>query len=257
MSNVRSLDQLIRDKEVPTFEETRFYGAVGGYKVIPSIDATTIGDAWFQCVDAVYKEGNNLTVTQGSYEGDETRRQAFFISGILRRPGERPLEPHIPEGMNLPPPVADGYIENHYIRKLIDPTSKEANEDYVYAEWIVPLYPKVIDRLAKGGFGSNQLYIPVGDVASFDLNDPPCLRGIDIKVVNKRLHYTVNFRSWDLWNGFPANLGGLQVMKEMMVDDLQGKGMDIEDGCLIFSSAGLHIYGYAWDLARQRLHINE
>ncbi|MFW6283382.1 MAG: thymidylate synthase, partial [Minisyncoccales bacterium] len=210
---------------------------------------------WFQAIDLCYKKGNFQPVTKGSFEQGQKRKQLFKFSGILNNPEVRPFEPKIPEQYNIPSPVSEGYVENEYIRKLIDSTSKEEGEDYVYAEWIEPLYPKVIDRLLSDGFGTNQMYIPVGDVASFDLKDPPCLRGIDVKVVNNKLHYDVTFRSWDLWAGFPANLGGLQVLKEMMVYDLQKKGADIQDGKIGFNSCGAHIYGYAWDLAKQRLNI--
>jgi len=250
---VRPLEKIQKAKD-PTFREARFYGAVGENEKSYHIEARDVPDAWFQAVDLVYQHGNIQPVTGGSFETVHNRKQIFNISGIIHFPAIRPLEPDIPSGLIsiLPPPVAKGYLDQ-YIFKLRYADSKEENEDYTYSQFIEPLYEKVIDRLISDGFGTNQMYIPVGDTASFDLRDPPCLRGIDIKVVNQKLHFTVYFRSWDLWNGFPANLGGLQMLKEMMVGDLQNKGMTIHDGKLMFSSSGLHLYDYAWPLAKMRL----
>ena len=254
---MRSLNELLKTGEDPTLEESRIYGAVGHDEDIYQVKATDIGDAWFQCVDLVYAHGNIQPITAGSYAETGKRKQIFRINGIINYPGTKPLEPQIPAGFGLPNPVEPGYLDS-YLQKLRIAASKEPNEDYVYAEWIEPCYEKILERFPKDGAGTNQMYmdIKVGDEKSINLKDPPCLRGIDIKVVNGRLHFAVEFRSWDLWNGFPANLGGLQLLKEMMVEDLNDRGMQLEDGKLMFSSSGLHLYEYAWDLAKTRLNKN-
>ena len=53
--------------------------------------------------------------------------------------------------------------------------------------------------------------------------------------------------SWDLFSGFPANLAGIQVLKEYMAGEI-----GVEDGEMIVESKGLHLYGYAEDLAKLR-----
>jgi len=55
------------------------------------------------------------------------------------------------------------------------------------------------------------------------------------------------FRSWDLWAGFPSNLAGIQLLKEYMA-----KEIGVEDGEMIASSKGMHLYDYCWDLAMAR-----
>jgi thymidylate synthase len=252
---MRTLKELLSTGEIPTLEESRVYGAVGNKEDAFLIKANDIGDAWFQCVDKVYQNGNIQPVTAGSYEKTGKRKQIFNISGIINYPATRPLEPQIPAGYGIPNPVEPDYLDK-YIFKLRYSESKESNEDYVYAEWIEPCYEKILKKFPKDGAGTNQMYIPIGDVKSFDLGDPPCMRGIDIKAVNQKLHFTTYFRSWDLWNGFPANLGGLQLLKEMMIDDLKTEGMELYDGKLMFHSSGLHLYDYAWDLAKTRLNKN-
>jgi thymidylate synthase len=87
----------------------------------------------------------------------------------------------------------------------------------------------------------------VGDKNSLYLEDPPCLRGIDTRIKDGKLNFVVYFRSWDLWNGFPANLGAIQLLKEYMSENI-----GVEDGEIIAASKGLHIYDYVWELAKLR-----
>ena len=73
-------------------------------------------------------------------------------------------------------------------------------------------------------------------------------------IFNKRigkLHFILYFRSWDLWGGFPSNLGGLQLVKQYMAEEI-----GVEDGEIIAASKGLHLYDYAWDLAKLRTNKN-
>jgi len=85
----------------------------------------------------------------------------------------------------------------------------------------------------------------VGDKESISLLDPPCLRGIDTRIRDNRLNFIVYFRSWDLWAGFPSNLAAIQLLKEYMSSEI-----GVGDGEIIAMSKGLHLYQYAWELAR-------
>jgi thymidylate synthase len=67
-----------------------------------------------------------------------------------------------------------------------------------------------------------------------------------------KLHFFVYFRSWDLWGGFPANLGALQMLKEDMA-----KRIGVEPGETIAYSKGLHLYKYIWELAQLRTGIKK
>ncbi|MFH1075610.1 MAG: thymidylate synthase, partial [Pseudomonadota bacterium] len=102
------------------------------------------------------------------------------------------------------------------------------------------------------GFGTNQAYMTVGNPEAITLSDPPCLRGIDTRIRYGKLHFILYFRSWDLWNGFPANLGAIQILKEYMASEI-----GVEDGEIIASSKGLHLYDYVWELARLRAFKSE
>jgi len=87
--------------------------------------------------------------------------------------------------------------------------------------------------------------------------DPPCLRLLDFKVipVDDELMLTVSayFRSWDLWAGFPTNLGGIELLKQFVASETS-----LKNGPIYAYSAGAHIYGYQEQIARLRtLRINK
>ena len=90
----------------------------------------------------------------------------------------------------------------------------------------------------------------VGNEKSISLSDPPCLRGVDTRIRDNRLNFVVYFRSWDLWAGFPSNLAAIQLLKEYM-----GGEIGVDDGELIALSKGLHLYDYAWELAKITVRI--
>jgi thymidylate synthase len=90
----------------------------------------------------------------------------------------------------------------------------------------------------------------VGGKDSISLSDPPCLRGIDTRIRDDRLHFIIYFRSWDLWAGFPSNLAAIQLLKEYMASEIE-----VDDGELIATSKGLHLYEYAWELAKTTVRM--
>ena len=102
----------------------------------------------------------------------------------------------------------------------------------------------------KLGFDTNQMCMSVGSPASIFLEDPQCMRVVDTRIQDNALHFILYFRSWDLWGGFPTNLGGLQLLKEYMA-----KEIGVDDGCLIAFSKGLHLYEHCWDLAKMVLRM--
>ena len=95
------------------------------------------------------------------------------------------------------------------------------------------------------GHRNNQTVLQITHPTDMLLQDPPCLRQIQCRVQDGALHFFIYFRSWDLWNGFPANLGGIQILKMYMAEMI-----GVEDGEIIASSGGLHVYDYAFDIAK-------
>lgn len=104
------------------------------------------------------------------------------------------------------------------------------------------------------GYRNNQMVLQVAHPADILLQDPPCLRLIDTRIQEEAdgktyLHFFPEFRSWDLWGGFPANLGGIELMKQIIAADI-----GVENGSMIVRSKGLHLYKYVWELAEAISH---
>jgi thymidylate synthase len=192
----------------------------------------------------IIDHGHRYRIERGSFEGQE--RLGFdYITVQIKHPGVLPLIPDIPPALGIPNPVAEGYVEE-YLPYLMTAV-KQPNEDYTYGQYLESQIAEVIRVYKEDGHGTNQAYMTVGDPEAIYLNDPPCLRGIDTRVRYGKLHFMVYFRSWDLWNGFPANLAAIQMLKEYMAQEI-----GVDDGEIIAASKGLHLYDYIWELAKLR-----
>jgi thymidylate synthase len=212
------------------------------------LEARDLPDAWFQCVYRLLEVGREYVIDRGSFQGQK-RLEFDYVTVHVKYPGVRPLLPDVPPSLGIPNPVADGYLEE-YLPYLMT-SAKKPSEDYTYGQFLEKQIEEVIRMYKEEGFGTNQAYMTVGDSSSIYLNDPPCLRGIDTRVKEGKLHFIVYFRSWDLWNGFPANLGAIQLLKEYMASSI-----GVGDGEIIAASKGLHLYDYVWELAKLRTMCN-
>ena len=208
------------------------------------IEARDLPDAWFQCVYNILEKGRTYLIDRGSYEGQK-RLEFDYVTVHMKFPGTRPLLPDIPPALGIPNPVADDYLDQ-YLPYLMTSEKKEG-EEYTYGEYLEPQISEVIRMYREDGHETNQAYMTVGNPETIYLSDPPCLRGIDTRIKENRLHFAVYFRSWDLWNGFPANLGAIQLLKEYMAESI-----GVGDGEIIAASKGLHLYDYIWELAKLR-----
>ncbi|MCM8766152.1 MAG: thymidylate synthase [Candidatus Omnitrophica bacterium] len=230
------------------------------------IDAFDLDDAWFQCLSRILEEGFVYTITRGSYKG-QRRLEFDFVTVRVRKP-EHQIIPLMPEGCGIPAPTSMEYIQS-YLSYLLT-GSKTETEDYTYGERLVepkarteeivegkrmiremPLNCNQIEEVIKiykeEGFGTNQAIMEIGMPSDIKLTDPPCLRLIDTRIRYGKLHFILYFRSWDLWGGFPSNLGGLELVKQYMAGEI-----GVANGELIACSKGLHLYEYAWEYAKMR-----
>ena len=208
------------------------------------IVARDLPDAWFQCVYRLLETGHEYIIDRGSYKGQK-RLEFDYITIHIKHPSARPLLPDIPPSLGIPNPVSEGYIEQ-YLPYLMT-SVRQPGEEYTYGQYLEPQINEVIRMYREEGHGTNQAYMLVGDQQSIYLDNPPCLRGIDTRIKDGKLHFFVYFRSNDLWNGFPANLASIQLLKEYMASEI-----DVEDGEIIYSCKGLHLYDYVWGLAKLR-----
>ncbi len=215
---------------------------------ITHIKAHNLPDAWFQCLWRIMdnKSAREYTVQKGSFEGHKRREFDFALIHITN-PGQRSLVPDIPPSMDITPPTNMDYVNEYFANYLMSPLMQE-NEQYTYGNRISTSIDRVITML-RNSPGTNQATIEIAMPSDIKLPDPPCLRVIDCRVQDNKLHFVVYFRSWDLWGGFPPNLAGLQLLKEYMAGEI-----GVEDGEMIASSKGLHLYDFAFDFAKRRTY---
>jgi len=213
---------------------------------ISVIEARDLSEAWFLCLGKILTEGYEYKIERGSYAGQH-RKELDFVVVHVKNPGTKPLIPDVPQG--VPSPTTMEYVEN-YLPYLMT-AHKAEGEQYTYGQYLEKQIPAVIRMYKEDGYNTNQAFMSVGDDRSLFLSDPPCLRGIDTRIRDDRLNFAVYFRSWDLWAGFPSNLAAIQILKEYMASEI-----GVDDGELLASSKGLHLYEYAWDLAKATLRIS-
>jgi len=223
------------------------------------IEAFDLDDAWFQCLSRILEKGHVYKIDRGSYEGQH-RLEFDFVTVRVKNPAHQ-IIPIMPEGSSIPAPTDMNYIQQ-YLSYLLT-SCKTETEDYTYGERLVdpkfkdiPLQCNQIEEVIKmyktHGHGTNQAVMEIGMPSDIKLHDPPCLRIIDTRIRYGKLHFFLYFRSWDLWGGFPSNLGGLELVKQHMAEEI-----GVDNGEIVASSKGLHLYEYAWELAKQRTYKND
>jgi thymidylate synthase len=230
--------------------------------ILTSIKAKTLPEAWFLCIKELVERAELIghlnvlnqkpwqdqgihiyTIDHGSF-GGRRRLEFDYVTVHIEYPGSRPLVPDVPTG--VPPPSTQEYVEG-YLPYLM--TGKKAvGEDYTYGKDLEEQIPQVIEGYKKNGFNQNQMFMDVGSKDSMHLKDPQCLRMIDTRIQDGRLHFIVYFRSWDLWAGFPSNLAAIQILKEYMASEI-----GVNDGELVAASKGLHLYDLSWEYAKLTL----
>ena len=223
------------------------------------IDASSISDAWFQLLYNIFDFGYTQEIQRGSFANEEKRIQYPSISVFIEHP-EQDMIPIIPAHLNIPSPTTKEYIESYCANYLLSDKLAQ-NETYTYGSRICTKMPNGGDTqlerivsILKETPQTNQAVIEIATPVDLDICkdsqghiDPPCLRLIDFKVIDGVLTMSVYFRSWDLWAGFPTNLGGLELMKEIVASET-----GLKNGPLYAYSAGAHIYGYSEEIARIR-----
>ena len=245
------------------------------------IKATSLSDAWFQTLYRCVESGRPFTIDRGSFEGQK-RLEFDFITIHITHPSSVPLLPKVNPALGFPDPVEDGYLDD-YLPYLMTGEEKEG-ESYTYGQRICKCelqylpddYKDMVETLVQEpeiwadrnivveaedqfflnqmelmiwtyktkGHRNNQMILQVGQPTDMILLDPPCLRHIDTRIQDGKLHFFPYFRSWDLYGGFPANLAAIEMMKQYCAEQI-----GVENGDIIASSKGLHIYDYVFEIA--------
>lgn len=246
------------------------------------IKATSLSDAWYQTLYKCIEVGQRFKIDRGSFEGQE-RCEFDHITVQITQPDVLPLLPKVNPLMGFPDPVEEGYLDD-YLPYLMTGEEKEGEaytygqritkESFGF-EWntydtklmieeevqdILPknvtwMNPKKADCLMSQlklmiwtyknkGYRNNQMCLQVAKPSDMILKDPPCLRHIDTRIQDGKLHFFPYFRSWDLFGGFPANLAAIELMKQYCATEI-----GVGNGEIIASSKGLHLYDYVFEIA--------
>ena len=248
------------------------------------IEATSLEDAWFQTLYKMVEDGRSFTIDEGSYAG-QTRLEFDHVTIHIKNPDTLPLLPQVPPAYGFPNPVEEGYLDD-YLPYLMTGEEKEG-ESYTYGQRICaaevgdtscaddmiiklddeiwyndnimqanllepgPCYINLLNQMElliwtyrNKGHRNNQMIMQVGQPTDMLLVDPPCLRHIDTRIQDGKLHFFPYFRSWDLYGGFPANLAAIEMMKQYCASEI-----GVENGEIIATSKGLHIYDYVYEIA--------
>ncbi len=245
------------------------------------IKATTLCDAWFQALYQCIEKGREFIINRGSFEGQK-RLEFDFMTIHITHPATVPLLPKVNPALGFPDPVSDDYLDD-YLPYLMTGEEKEG-ESYTYGQRIcrctLPFSPSAYREMThiliqekdvwenrdiviqdmdavflnqmemmiwtykKRGHRNNQMILQVGSPSDMVLQDPPCLRHIDTRIQDGKLHFFPYFRSWDLYGGFPANLAAIEMMKQYCAAQI-----GVENGEIIAASKGLHIYDYVFEIA--------
>lgn len=178
-------------------------------------------------------------IMNGELGLNEHYKYATFITG-----GEY----HLPKVSGKQIRKAD--CQGAYYDDIYDLTVNVPNQ----VEWVIKHYK-------EKGFGNNHCYIQVGYPESsfaydipyqeeFERQTSPCLRGIDTHIKAGILHMAVTFRSWDLYAGFPENMGGVTMLGEYIANEL-----GVLMGPLSFSCLKLHCYDFQIEALKARIGV--
>ena len=242
------------------------------------INDITLPDVWFRTVRAFmekeegdpnrYKNTYVTEIDSGSYgkdqEGESKEAQYRVQSDLtvieITQPWVRPLAVRMPEGSNMPEVATEEKIEEYFANYLMH-AYLQKNENYTYGSRLLAHPTMAMDPNVKvfnqvewvikhiiDSPQNNHCCLTIAMGGDLNLKHAPCLRLLDLKMVNGKLNMTLYFRSWDLYTGFPTNMGGLQLLNEYISSEV---GCD--PGSLFAVSSGLHIYSMYLDMCKTRL----
>jgi len=228
------------------------------------VTGTTLGDTWFSLISKLWDEGRRgVLITEGSHKGSK-RIEFDAVFACSSFPHDRPLAPILPPGVGEVP-TSDDAIQKYFEEYLMNPKLLP-NEEYRYSTWINGKLHNpsakhsggietqidwVIRHFREKGYGNNHCYIQVGNPESnfaYDISytneterrTSPCLRGLDFKIKDNHLLMGVVYRSWDLYGGWPENMGGFTLLNEYVCGMLG----DVKPGPMSCFSMGLHCYDH-------------
>jgi thymidylate synthase len=216
------------------------------------IEAFDCPDAWYKTVAEIWKNGDLFQVRYGS-ECCLTRKLNLSIE--ILHPENRPLlDDNAPYDMK--------YVQSYALKYLW--SGEIEDEIYTYGSRLRKPVDQMEESIRRYLEEPNDRQVTMVIRTPEDIrkeignrkHEPPCLSLIDTEIFENRLHWTCYFRSWDAYAGLPANIAGIQLLKEAMVSDINERGkMNLElGGKLIFHSKNCHIYERQFSMVESLLN---
>ena len=213
------------------------------------VKAFDIPGAWYQTLEEIWLNGDNYEVGYGS---ESTMTRKLNVSIEITNPETRPL---IAEKA----PCDMKYVTSYALQYLWA-GMKTDEETYTYGSRLrepVDQVSKVIERYVKEP-NDRQLTLlirqPLDILKTINgmRHEPPCLTVMDTEIMENHLNMTCYFRSWDAFAGLPANIAGIQIFNEALVNEINKRaGTYHKTGKLIFHSKNCHIYSRLYDLVEE------
>jgi thymidylate synthase len=204
-----------------------------------NIDAFDCPDAWYKALEAIWNEGDIFRVTYGA-EPSTTRK--LNLSIVVAQPETRPL-------VDDKAPCDMKYVQWYALKYLWSGIIED--ETYTYGSRLrkpIDQVEEAVKRYLEEP-ADRQITLAVRLPADIlkrvddQKHEPPCLSLIDTEILEKKLHLTCYFRSWDAYAGLPANIAGIQLFNEALVSEINRRGnLGLTTGKLVFHSKNCHIY---------------
>jgi thymidylate synthase len=81
---------------------------------------------------------------------------------------------------------------------------------------------------------------------------------MDTEIMDDKLNLTCYFRSWDAYAGLPANIAGIQIFNEALINEINRRARKkYSTGKLIFHSKNCHIYSRLYELVKELAKAGE
>jgi thymidylate synthase len=220
-----------------------------------NIKAFDIPSAWYKTLEEIWTKGDEFSVGYGS---EITMTKKLNLSIEITNPETRPL---IAEQA----PCDMKYV-NSYALQYLWAGIKEEGETYTYGSRLrepVDQVERLINRYVEEP-NDRQLALiirqPQDILKTIDgmKHEPPCLTVIDTELLDDRMHFTCYFRSWDAYAGLPANIAGIQIFNEAIVNEINSRAKThYSTGKLIFHSKNCHIYSRLYEIIEELMKPGE
>lgn len=182
----------------------------------PFVDGPTIPYCWAEALRRLlFMETLNGPIK------DERGDLVAEIEGLHLRISS-PLADLIPKLPRVPGVTAWSdplVLETYYQTEIIGAKPKPEGFEYVYADWIKPALPRVVDRLKEEPL-TRRAVITVGDNWDVQRGDPPCLQKLQFLVRRGRLDLITYWRSRAYASAAATNIFGMVRLQQDTAEQL-------------------------------------